>query len=139
MEFADEFGRLRSRFDALSYSRLVIEHFTHPRNVGAWAAAVDLVQGSAASVAQGVNFALSARVASGRIQDARFQAYGCPHCIACASWLTQQLPGRSQPELLQWRWREAAHVLEVPTEKYGRLLVLEDALRALAADWARKS
>jgi hypothetical protein len=30
-------------------------------------------------------------------------------------------------------------VLEVPTEKYGRLLVLEDAVRALAVDWADKS
>ena len=122
----------------MSYNVLVIEHFTHPRNVGAWAAAEDWVQGSAVNVAQGVHFALGARVAGGRITEARFQAYGCPHCIASASWLTEWLPGRSQPELLQWRWRQAARVLEVPTEKHGRLLVLEDAMRALAADWARK-
>jgi NifU-like protein involved in Fe-S cluster formation len=120
------------------YDGLVIEHFEHPRNSGQWPAAPDVVLGRAGSIAQGVEFTLSARIGGDTIQAARFQAYGCPHCIASASWLTEQLSGRSRAALLQWRWREAARVLQVPTEKYGRLLVLEDALRALAADWANR-
>jgi NifU-like protein involved in Fe-S cluster formation len=125
------------------YSSLVIEHFEHPRNVGHWSAEAvtsqgEVVQGSAGDVAQGVRFALSARVAEGVIQAARFEAYGCPHCIASASWLTEQLPGLTLAMLAQWRWREAARILGVPVEKFGRLLILEDAVRRLAEDWARK-
>lgn len=125
------------------YSSLVIEHFEHPRNVGDWsdgalASQGEVVQGSAGEVSQGVRFVLSARVAGGVIQAARFEAYGCPHCIASASWLTEQLPGRTLAALGQWRWREAARILEVPVEKFGRLLVLEDAVRRLAEDWARR-
>jgi NifU-like protein involved in Fe-S cluster formation len=118
------------------YNRLVTEHFERPRNAGQWPAAPDVMRGYAGSVAQGVEFTLSARIAGSTVQAVRFQAYGCPHCIASASWLTEQLPGRTHPGLLQWQWREVAHLLEVPTQKYGRLLVLEDALRSLAADWA---
>ena len=122
----------------IGYNSLVIEHFERPRHSGQWSAAPDVVRGQAGSVAQGVAFTLSARLVGSTLQAARFQAYGCPHCIASASWLTEQLPGCTRPWLLQWQWREAARVLEVPTEKYGRLLVLEDALRALAADWANR-
>src|SRR5689334_11862593 len=121
-----------------NYSTLVIEHFDRPRNVGSWPPADDIVQGSAGSHAEAAQFTLSARVAGDLIQAARFSAYGCPHCIASASWLTEQLCGWSPSALLQWHWREAARLLQVPTEKYGRMLILEDALRALAVDWERK-
>lgn len=122
----------------MNYSELVIEHFASPRNRGHWLAAPDVVSGRAGSPARGVEFALSARIANGVVEAACFQAFGCPHCIASASWLTEQLPGYSHAAVRQWQWRAAARALDVPTEKYGRLLVLEDALRALAADWARR-
>ena len=126
------------------YSSLVIEHFEHPRNVGQFSSEAlrspgEVVQGSAGDVAQGVQFVLSAQVGEGVIRAARFEAYGCPHCIACGSWLTERLPGHTLARLAQWRWREAARVLEVPVEKFGRLLVLEDAVRRLTEDWARKA
>jgi hypothetical protein len=35
-------------------------------------------------------------------------------------------------DLDRWSWREAAQALEVPAEKHGRLLLLEDAVRRLA-------
>jgi len=119
------------------YSRLVIEHFERPRNQGHWPAADAVIVGSAGSVARGAQFTLSARVVDGVIQAARFQAYGCPHVIASGSWLSERLSGCSLRDVRQWSWREAAGVLQVPTEKHGRLLILEDAVRALADDWAR--
>jgi NifU-like protein involved in Fe-S cluster formation len=120
------------------YHPRVIEHFERPRNSGQWPTAPDVIQGHAGSVAQGVEFELSARIVGNTLQEVRFQAYGCPHCIASASWLTERLIGFTHAELLQWQWRELARVLEVPAEKYGRLLVLEDAVRGLAADWGRR-
>jgi nitrogen fixation NifU-like protein len=117
------------------YSSLVEEHFVRPRNVGSLPSADDVVTGRAGSREQGVSCQISARVRDDAIAEVRFQMYGCPHCIAAASWLSERLPGSTVQDLEAWSWREAAAALDVPAEKRGRLLVLEDALRALAANW----
>jgi cysteine desulfurase len=74
-------------------------------------------------------------VAGGVVKAARFKACGCPHTLAVMDWLTPQLPGwtRDQgPPGTPASWSEA---LSVPTEKLGRLLVVEDALLACFARW----
>jgi NifU-like protein involved in Fe-S cluster formation len=119
----------------MEYSPLVADHFVHPRNVGRFAPGQDVVSGSAGSVAQGTRFALSASIEGDRIRALRQQVYGCPHSIAAASWLSDRLVGAGLKDLQQWRWQEAADALQIPAEKRGRLLVLEDALRALESAW----
>lgn len=121
------------------YSDTLIEHFERPRNVGQFAPAPDVITATAGRRDQGVQFTLSARVVGSSIQAVRFQVYGCPHCIAAGSWLSQRLVGCSLEDLERWSWREAAAALGVPPEKRGRLLILEDAVRALAEAWARLS
>lgn len=120
------------------YSSLVIEHFEAPRNVGAFAPAADVIQGQAGRRDHGAEFRLTARVADARIAEARFEAYGCPHCVAAGSWLTSQLVGVDRERLLAWSWRDIAQALQVPTAKRGRLLILEDAVRAMAEDWRKR-
>ena len=66
---------------------------------------------------------------------ARFRAFGCPHLIAAASWVTDRLRGATREELAAWDWREAAEALEVPPAKFGRLLTLQDAVRDAARNW----
>jgi len=120
------------------YSELVIEHFERPRRVGTLAPAADVVIGRAGRRDQGAEFALAARIVDDRIADTRFEAYGCPHCVAAGSWLAEALVGADRDRLQRWSWRELADALEVPTAKRGRLLILEDAVRALAEDWRRR-
>jgi nitrogen fixation NifU-like protein len=120
------------------YSPLVIEHFEAPRNVGAFAPAPDVVEGRAGRRDHGAEFRLTARIADAKIAEARFEAYGCPHCVAAGSWLTTRLVGADREHLLGWSWRDIAQALEVPTAKRGRLLILEDAVRALAEDWRKR-
>ena len=120
------------------YNPVVVEHFARPRNVGRFASAADIIAASAGDPDQGVRFDLSARVKDDRIVALRFEVYGCPHCIAAGSLLSERLQGATQAQLLRWSWREAADELEFPPEKRGRLLVLEDAVRALAAEWQRR-
>lgn len=117
------------------YPTTVINHFQRPRNSGHFAAAADVIRGVAGSVARGTMFGLSARIAGERIEAVRFEAYGCPHCIAAGSWLSDRLVGLTQPELKRWSWREAGDALQFPAEKRGRLLILEDAVRALSESW----
>lgn len=69
------------------------------------------------------------------VKAARFQAYGCPHTLAACQALVSQLPGRSRAALQpgmpeQWRLQAGA-----PVEKLGRMLIIEDALRAAQGGW----
>lgn len=120
------------------YSALVVDHFERPRNSGRFDPAADVIEGSAGRRTDGVHFVLTARVEGEVISGTRFLALGCPHCIAAASWLGERLVGADRSTLQQWSWREVSGVLEVPTHKSGRLLVLEDAVRAMGADWLGK-
>jgi NifU-like protein involved in Fe-S cluster formation len=120
------------------YSALVIEHFNRPRNVGMLEPADDVIYGRAGRRDQGVAFAVSARVADNEIAEARFEVYGCPHCVAAGSWLAQSLVGADQDYVRRWSWRELPDALGIPAAKRGRLLILEDAVRALAEDWRKR-
>lgn len=120
------------------YSAAVVDHFEHPRNSGRFDADEGIIRGVAGDVGQGTMFALSARVAGDRIEAVRFEAYGCPHCLAAGSWLSERLVGLTRAELNAWNWREADRALQFPMEKRGRLLILEDAVRALGEAWGRR-
>jgi NifU-like protein involved in Fe-S cluster formation len=121
------------------YNALVVDHFERPRNGGRLEPAEDVIEGSAGKASQGAMFTLTARVADSRISAVRYEVYGCPHCVAAGSWLSEQLIGATIEELRAWSWRAAAQELQVPAEKRGRLLILEDAVRALAEDWRRRT
>lgn len=102
---------------------------------GRLATALGVVTGRAGDPEQGAHIEFDVRVANGRVAEARFRAFGCPHCIAAASWLTERLRNSRCGDLEQWDWREAAEVLEVPPAKYGRLLTIQDAVRDVARNW----
>jgi NifU-like protein involved in Fe-S cluster formation len=119
------------------YSAAVVDHFRSPRNAGHLQAGESVIKGVAGSVTQGTMFGLSARVAGDRIEAVRFEAYGCPHCIAAGSWLSERLVGLTEAELRQWSWRGADEALKFPAEKRGRLLILEDAVKSLSEAWRR--
>lgn len=121
------------------YSPAVIDHFDRPRNAGRFAGGAAVIEATAGRRDQGAVFHLSARVDGPVIESVRFEAYGCPHCVAAGSWLSERLVGCTQDDLSRWSWREVADALAVPPEKRGRLLILEDAVRALAASWRARA
>jgi NifU-like protein involved in Fe-S cluster formation len=91
--------------------------------------------GRAGDREQGIDVRLQFEVEAGRVRRGYFQAFGCPHVIAAASWLTERARGLSPGQLAAWDWREAARALEVPPAKFGRLLTIQDAVRAAARNW----
>jgi len=99
-------------------------------------AKVRKASGKAGDREQGCAVELEFALDGDRIADAAFVAFGCPHLLAAASWLTEQVHGWSRAELEAWDWQEAAHALQVPPAKFGRLLTLQDAVRAAARNWA---
>jgi NifU-like protein involved in Fe-S cluster formation len=75
----------------LPYSETLKEHLANPRNAGALAEPdADAVQ---VNPACGDRLRLTLRVREGRIEAARFLAYGCPPTLACGSALTELLEG----------------------------------------------
>jgi NifU-like protein involved in Fe-S cluster formation len=103
--------------------------------VGALLRAPDVVTGRGGDREQGAEVVLQLRVTDGKVTEARFRAFGCPHFIAAASWLTEWLCGAGREDLERWDWRPVAAALEVPAAKFGRLLTLQDALRDAAGNW----
>jgi NifU-like protein involved in Fe-S cluster formation len=81
-------------------------------------------------VAQGTWVRFHLKVAGGTVKAALFQAYGCPHTLAVVAWLTGQLPGRAIAQGVPGTPAAWLQALDVPVEKLGRLLRVEDAMKA---------
>ena len=69
------------------------------------------------------------------VKEALFQAYGCPHTVDTVAWLCAALRGRARADLVPGTPQEWAQARSVPVEKLGRLLRVEDALRACLTRW----
>jgi hypothetical protein len=70
---------------------------------------------------------------AGAVQALRYRVWGCPHTIVALAWLAQHWPGGrpdSPPGGGPQGWQAA---LGIPVDKLGRLLIIEDALRAAGA------
>ena len=80
----------------MSYSELFKDHLANPRNAGELADA-DAVSEQTNPVC-GDRLRLSLRVREGRIDAARFLAYGCPPTLACGSALAEMLEGLTLEE-----------------------------------------
>jgi cysteine desulfurase len=94
------------------------------------AASADIRQGRAGREADGTEILIELKIAGGIVKSARFTAYGCPHTLAVAAWLCETLEGASLNDVTPGTPTDWAQQFAVPAEKLGRLLVVEDALRA---------
>jgi NifU-like protein involved in Fe-S cluster formation len=73
-------------------------------------------------------------VSGGVVVSVEPEVFGCPHTIAAASWAADWLRGGPAERLGRLDIQSMRRALEVPTEKLGKLLRIEDAL---AGCWAR--
>ena len=116
----------------LRYSTRVLELFRRLPGTAALPAGEGTeVAGEALALDRGAWVRFQARIAGGRVADCVFRAWGCPHTLAAAAWIVQEL--RSHPVAGRAAIDAArlARELDVPPEKMGRMLVVEDALEAL--------
>jgi cysteine desulfurase len=97
--------------------------------------AVAVVSGEAGGRGQETWVRFHLLVAGDTVKEARFQAFACPHTTEVAAWLCRELRGRTRDQLMPGTPSGWAQAHGVPAEKLGRLLVVEDALRACLAHW----
>ena len=106
-----------------------------PRSTGGALPEAALVSGEAGGRGQETWVRFHLLVAGDTVKEARFQAFACPHTTEVAAWLCEELRGRKREQLVPGTPSGWAQALGVPAEKLGRLLVVEDALRACLAHW----
>lgn len=113
----------------MDYGAEVLRRFRAPARVGAFPPdASGIVAATAEDRSQNVWVRFQVRAEDRSIVDLRFNVYGCPHTVAAADWVAEQLVGRPTESLRSLDVRAAAEALELPREKIGKILRIEDAL-----------
>jgi NifU-like protein involved in Fe-S cluster formation len=114
-------------------SAAVRARFRSLRHAGELAASATdlLVQGEAGREQRGTRVRFTLQLQGQRVHQARYRAYGCPHTLAACEWVAERL--EQAPVSALGTPAEWARELDIPPAKLGRLLILEDALRAALA------
>lgn len=110
----------------MSYNDLTRNYFETAANAGE-IAGPGVFRGAAGSHAQGTWVQFDVQVTAGAISEVKFLALACPHTIAVSSWLAEQAVGRQAQAQLPESVQALRERFEVPVEKMGRLLIIEDA------------
>jgi len=123
----------------LPYSELVMEHFRHPRNVGRIEDAdAKSVEGSPAC-GDMVAVYLKMDPEGQRIEDIKFESYGCASNIATGSIITELAKGKTLEEAKQITWQEASDALGgLPPIKTHCSVLAVDGLRAAIQNYEER-
>ncbi|MBI3710814.1 MAG: Fe-S cluster assembly scaffold IscU [Proteobacteria bacterium] len=124
----------------MAYSEKLIDHFEHPRNVGALDKNDPSVgTGLVGAPACGDVMKLQIHVGpDGVIKDAKFKTFGCGSAIASSSLVTEWVKGKSLDEAASIRNTQIAQHLALPPVKIHCSVLAEDAIKAAVADYRSK-
>ena len=112
------------------YSEKVLDHFHHPRNVGEIENATAAVE--VTNPVCGDLMKLWAVTRDGKIADVKFKTAGCVPAVACGSWLTETMMGKSLDELKVIVAQQIEDALGgLPTASYHAAVLAADALKQL--------
>ncbi len=123
--------------DGVSYNLAVRRHFMEPQYAGELDGTFDTtLDADVSESAHGAQLQLSAGVRDGALAALAFRAWGCPHLIAAADLACERLTGKPVKSLENHDLAHITRELGVPAQKSGRILLLEDALATLWAQYA---
>ena len=122
----------------MKYSQKVMEHFANPRNVGAIEDPDGV--GEVGNPACGDIMTFTIKVNDGRLEDVKFQTFGCGAAIAVSSMISDMAKGKALGEALRITNKDVAEALDgLPTNKLHCSNLGADALHAAIHDYYEKS
>lgn len=120
------------------YSETVMDHFRNPRNVGEIKDADGI--GEVGNPVCGDMMAFYIKVKDNRIEDVKFQTFGCGAAIAVSSMVSEMAMGKTLDEAEAITNRAVAEELGgLPQNKMHCSNLGADALRRAIADYRKKT
>jgi len=115
----------------MDYSAEVRQRFSAPARAGEVSPdAAGVLEGAAEDRSLGVWIRFQVQYQGVTIRRVRFRAFGCPHTLAAADVVAGSLEGQPLDALERIDMDAIAARVDLPREKHGKLLRLEDALVA---------
>lgn len=125
----------------MAYSDKVLDHFTHPRNVGTLDKDKKNVgTGLVGAPECGDVMRLQIEVdESGIIADAKFKTFGCGSAIASSSLVTEWIKGKTVDEAMAIDNMDIVEELALPPVKIHCSVLAEDAIKSAILDYRKKN
>jgi len=118
----------------MKYSAKVMDHFANPRNVGTIENADGVGEVGNPACGDIMRFYISVR--DGRIEDVKFQTFGCGAAIAVSSMISEMARGKTLEEASRISNRDVADALDgLPANKLHCSNLGADALQAAIRDY----
>ena len=120
------------------YSEKVMDHFTHPRNVGVIEDANGI--GEVGNAKCGDIMKIYLKIENDIIVDVKFETFGCGSAIASSSMATEMIKGKSVQDALSLTNQAVAEALDgLPAHKLHCSVLAEEAIKNALRDYYERS
>ena len=116
------------------YTETVMDHFTHPRNVGEIPDANGV--GEVGNAKCGDIMKMYLKIKDNRIEDAKFETFGCGSAIASSSMATELNKGKTVDEALAVTNKQVVDALGgLPAYKLHCSVLAEESIKAAVKNY----
>ena len=120
------------------YTDTVMDHFMHPRNVGSIENADGV--GEVGNAKCGDIMKIYLKIDDNRIEDVKFETFGCGSAIASSSMATEMIKGKTIDEALALTNKEVVDALGgLPVHKLHCSVLAEEAVKSAIQDYYEKN
>ena len=120
------------------YTDTVMDHFTHPRNVGEIPDASGV--GEVGNAKCGDMMKMYLKIKDDRIEDAKFETFGCGSAIASSSMATELIKGKTVDEALAVTNKRVVDALGgLPAYKLHCSVLAEESIKAAVKDYYERN
>lgn len=116
------------------YTDTVMDHFLHPRNVGEIENADGV--GEVGNAKCGDIMKMYLQITDGRIEDVKFETFGCGSAIASSSMATTMIKGKTVAQALAVTNKQVVEALGgLPAHKLHCSVLAEESIKAAVKDY----
>ena len=120
------------------YTETVMDHFTHPRNVGEIPDADGV--GEVGNAKCGDIMKMYLKIKDDRIEDVKFETFGCGSAIASSSMATELIKGKTIEEALAVTNKQVTDSLGgLPEVKLHCSVLAEEAVKSAVQDYYERN